>query len=166
MVADEEHPEISWIENSSLEDERRFSDQLVSIISSALPSLAEDRVRLFFLIPTPAPHPDAEARMINEINYPTEGTGDVRLIMLPRGGRCYVVSAEDRLRALVPLAFRLGPPELTFLASNCTFDQHALESEITDFVLNALIAERPQRLANPRLVAGLHFDSGDLVEVF
>lgn len=163
MVTGAGLPPISWEENFGPEDEIRVSSVIVETITRALAAPAERRQRLFFIVPTPTPYAKAESALLAAAVAAGMAAKDLRVLALPHGGRCYAVSGEAGLRMLVPHAFRLGPPELTFIAANCGFDLGAPEADIARFVLDAL---RSEPSAAKRDLAGLHFDSGDLVESF
>ena len=70
---------------------------------------------------------------------------------------------EALFKALLPAAFRMGPPEITLFAANCRFDLHGDENAFAGFLLAVL---KDNATAQTGEVAGMHFDSGDLVEVF
>jgi hypothetical protein len=158
MVTGEGIPKICWEENLGPDEMRRVSDGIVCGLTSRL-ALPMERNRLFFVIPTPSPYAKAEAEMLSALA--TACT--LRLVRLPKGGRCYVVSDESGFRLLIPLAFRLGPPELTLFAANCDFGAAAEEEQIASFVLNVL---RDSSSLAGQDVAGFHFDSGDLLSAF
>lgn len=162
MVTGAELPRISWEEDFGAKDVRRVSDLIVATITAGLASPAVGRKRLFFVVPTPTPYAKAEAKFLAASTAGTPAR-EFRVVTLPHGGTCYAASAEERFRALLPHAFRMGPPELTVIAVNCVFDLTAPEDEIAKFVLAAL-GDAPSTAT--RDVAGMHFDSGDLVEVF
>ncbi|MDD1620691.1 MAG: hypothetical protein LUQ11_04365 [Methylococcaceae bacterium] len=162
MVSGAELPRISWEENFGPEEINRIADLIVATITGSLAPPAGGRQRLFFVVPTPTPYAKAEKEL-----FAAAGEAgmekDLRWVNLPNGGRCYAISGESQFRRLIPSTFRLGPPELTFIAANCEFDLATTAGEITDFVLSALRAE--SRAAMNDFV-GMHFDSGDLVEMF
>jgi hypothetical protein len=162
MVNKTDLPIITWEEDFEPEDERRVSGLIVTTITAALALPADGYERLFFVVPTPTPYAKAEAEMLSAFDTKRVVAKELRIVALPRGGRCYVTSGDMRFRRLLPHAFRLGPPELTFIAANCEFDLTAAQSDIVPFVLKAL-AKMPSAASD---VAGMHFDSGDLVEMF
>jgi hypothetical protein len=162
MVNKRDLPIITWEEDFGPEDERRVSGLIVATITAGLALPADGCERLFFVVPTPTPYTKAEAEMLSAFGEKRGAAEKLRIVALPRAGRCYVTSGEMRFRELLPHAFRLGPPELTFIAANCEFDHKAAQSDIVTFVLEAL-AKTPSSTND---VAGMHFDSGDLVELF
>ena len=157
-----ELPLITWEEDFGPEDVRRVSYMIVATITAALASPTAEQERMFFVVPTPTPYAKAEAELLSAFGAERTAAGELRVVTLPRGGRCYVTSGESRFRALLPHSFRLGPPELTFIAANCGFDLSAAEGDIVKFVLGVL-GDVPCATND---VAGMHFDSGDLVELF
>lgn len=162
MVTNTTLPHISWEENFGPEDMHRVSDIIVETITNVLTVPTDGRKRLFFVVPTPPPYVKAEVELLAAANA-SDAAKALRVVKLTHKGRCYAISSEKQFRALIPHAFHLGPPELTFIAANCGFDLAATESEIANFVLNVL--EDVSFVATGDLV-GMHFDSGDLVELF
>jgi hypothetical protein len=162
MVTGPELPQISWEEDFSREDERRVSGQIVATITSKLTPPAAGCSRLYFFVPTPAPYTKAEAKLLLALDAEGITAKELRVLTLPHGGRCYVVSDENHFRTLLPHAFHLGPPELTFVVANCRFDISSAEEDIVNLVLAAL---RSTPSATQDIV-GMHFDSGSLVELF
>ncbi|MGR9108855.1 MAG: hypothetical protein ACU843_18200 [Gammaproteobacteria bacterium] len=88
----------------------------------------------------------------------------MRIIQLPRG-RCYVFNSEQRFKDVLPRAFEMGPPEITLIAADCLFDLYGDEKIIADFVLKIVLRTQADETAETR-TAGLHFDSGELMEEF
>lgn len=163
MVTRAELPCISWEEDLGPDDIRRVSDLILATITDALALPADGSNRLFFVVPTPIPYVRAEAELLAAAATPGTEARELRVVTLPQGGKCYVIPGEERFRALLPYIFRLGPPELTFIAANCKFDLTAAENEIINFVYAVL----GDALSNSTCdVTGMHFDSGDLVELF
>lgn len=161
MVNKAELPAITWEENFGPEEDRRVSDLIVSTITAQLASPLAEREWLFFIVPTPSPYEKAEVNLLSALGATV--SKDLRVVTLPRGGRCYMTTGEERFGVLLPHIFHMGPPELTLIAANCGFDLTATEDEIAKFVLTAL---KGVSSATPRDVVGMHFDSGDLVELF
>ena len=64
----------------------------------------------------------------------------------------------------MPQAFHLGPPELTVLAFPSTLICLENETELARYI-SAQLARRDTEPA-PCEIVGLHFDSGDLLEIF
>jgi hypothetical protein len=161
MVSKSDLPVIVWDEGFGPADERRVTELIMATMNASLLPQPSGRNRLFFVVPTPAPYANAEANLFAAIG--ADAAQELRVLPLPRGGKCYVTSSEERLRALLPHAFQLGPPELTLIAANCDLSLAAPEGKMTDFVLGVL-----KRLPSTvqRDVVGMHFDSGDLVELF
>ena len=162
MVKSSEPSKISWEEDFSSEDEKRISSRILATITSGLVIPIEGQHRLYFFIPTPAPYQEAESNFAFALEAAGVKSFERRVLMLPRGGRCFAVLGDDSFLALLPLAFHLGPPELTFIAANCRFSLQTQEEEILNFILAILENGAP----DPKNVSGMHFDSGDLVEVF
>lgn len=155
-------PAITWEEDMEPEDVSSVSDAIVSAITAVLkPSTAESH-RLFFVVPTPVPYAKAESELFYAFKAGGKTTGKLRAVTLARKGRCYVISGEQCFRMLLPHIFNLGPPELTFIAGNCTFDFSAEKNTISGFVLRAIKGEPCPDCD----FQGLHFDSGDLIESF
>lgn len=161
MVSEPGLPAITWEEDFGPDDASAMSAVITATITARLKPPASGRERLFFVVPTPRPYAKAEAALLAEFGTGGADAGDLRVVTLPRGGRCYVTADERQFRALLPLAFGLGPPELTLLVANCAFDLTAPEVDIVAFVL-ATLGDVP---SVSRDVAGMHFDSGDLVEL-
>lgn len=163
MVKDkEEHFGISWGEDMGPEDIHRVTDSIVSAITDSFKAPTAGYHRLYFVVPTPVPYAKAEAKLFSAFYASKKMTGELRAVALPRKGKCYVISGEKCFRKLLPLVFDLGPPELTFIAANCTFDICAEEDVIVRFVFRTVKGEFPADCD----IKGLHFDSGDLIESF
>lgn len=156
MVTGGTLPSISWEEDFGPADDGRVSELILATLTSRLRSPV-GRTRLYFVLFTPTPYSDAEQRFL------TAAGGDLRVLSLPHRGRCYAFRDTAAFRASLPLAFRLGPPEITLVGANCGFDLGAPEDEITRLVLTALGQPPAETMGD---LAGLHFDSGDLVEAF
>jgi len=162
MVKKPALPDIAWEENFQPEDEARVADHILRVLLARLPPPPPQATRLFFFIPTPTPYADAETRFLAASQTGTMAGRQPRTVTLPRGGKCYVVAGADSFRKLLPHAFHLGPPELTFIAADCPFDLDAGEAQMAGFVLAALT----HRATAGQHRVGMHFDSGDLVELF
>lgn len=163
MVNKADLPRISWEEDFGPQEADRVSGEIVAAISGNLPTPAAGFERLYFIVPTPAPYTRAEAEFLAAAAKEGSTPQNVRVVALSHGGKCYVFGTEGLFKALLPNAFRMGPPELTLIAANCSLDLASSESDIAGFVLAAL-KDDPAGLAGD--MAGIHFDSGDLVEVF
>jgi hypothetical protein len=161
MVNKADLPVIAWEESFGPTDERLVAGQIVAAITAPLLSPSVGRRRLFFVIPTPTPYANAERDLLSAIG--AEGAQELRVLRLPHEGRCYAIDNEEQFCAWLPRFFRLGPPELTFIAANCELDLTASEDSIARFVMAALDSGASQVR---RDVVGMHFDSGDLVELF
>lgn len=134
-----------------------------SPLTAELTVPAQGQERWFFVVPTPVPYDKAEAEFLEAVQDTGESPAGFFVLLLPRGGKCYATRDLVRFQALLPRAFDLGPPELTFVAANCPFDQTATEHALAGFVISVLDASLSPR---PGQISGMHFDSGDLVEVF
>ena len=156
-------PIISWDENMNLTQVQEQVDATMVRLTSRIEKPMDGEHRLYFMIPTPAPYEVSEAKFLSTLNEGYSLPNQVKALLLSSNGKCYAVSEADRFRDLLPLAFQLGPPEITMLAANCKFDLSAPETEIGAFVLSALKSNISQPLGK---IAGLHFDSGDLMRVF
>ena len=154
---------ISWDESMNLAQVQEQVDATMTRLISRIEKPADGENRLYFVIPTPVPYEVSEAKFLSTLNKGHSFMNQVKTLQLSPNGKCYAVSEADRFRALLPLAFQLGPPEITMLAANCEFDLSTPETKIGAFVLSALKSNIPQPLGK---IAGLHFDSGDLVRVF
>ena len=163
MVTKAEGPRISWEEDIGPEEAARLSEEIVALITQRLPEPEPGRARLYFVVPTPAPYDSAEADYLAAVTAAGGRPESFRVVTLPRGGKAYLFGAQELFKALLPQAFRLGPPELTLVAANCWFDLHGADSDVATFLL-AYLKHDSRELTGE--VAGLHFDSGDLVEVF
>jgi len=163
MVNGMELSRISWEENFGPEESRRTADLIVAAITSSLAPPAAGYKRLFFVVPTPTPYAKAEEALFAAASAAGMAERDLRLVPMPSGGKCYAISGESQFRMLIPNVFHLGPPELTFIAANCEFDLAVTQEEIANFVLRALRGASPTKTND---LVGMHFDSGDLVEMF
>ncbi|WDE00629.1 hypothetical protein [Thalassomonas actiniarum] len=163
MVAKPTLPQINWEEDFTLCDERRVSEQIMTTITSTLAPLPQGDSRLFFFVPTPAPYSAAQDKLLLALEAGGVTEKKRRVLSLPHGGRCYVLSSESGFLTLLAHAFHLGPPELTFIGANCHFNIGGDDGEdMVNFVLAAL-KQAPQSRQD---IVGLHFDSGTLVELF
>lgn len=162
MVNDPKIPLITWEENFNLDDARRVSDLIVATLTEKLASKETGHSRLFFFIPTPTPYQKAEAKLFNAFRVKDDSGCDLRVLALPQNGRCYVTSSAQCFKELIPHAFQLGPAELTFVATNCKSTLSEQEDNLVNFVLTVLEGTK----STTQEFAGMHFDSGDLVEVF
>ncbi|MDH5328159.1 MAG: hypothetical protein OEY58_22155 [Gammaproteobacteria bacterium] len=159
MVVSSNIPTISWEENFSYDDERRVATLILEALRSARGERISDEPMLFFFIPTPLAYDKAELEMVEGYH---KATGEqLRHIAFPRG-KAYVVASPDQFLQLVPLTFKLGPPELTFILSQCGLDLSSSEQSLSDHIVDALAKDS----SADGCYAGLHFDSGDLVELF
>lgn len=157
---------ISWEEDFNPDDDHRVSTLITHTITAGLNQLTEGHKRLYFIVPTPAPYPVAEQEMLRDINVDRDKKTEIdsifRVAKLINGATCYITSGENNFCRVIPLAFRLGPPELTLIAANCGFSIDSTIKEISEFVLAALNAD----LSSGFNFNGMHFDSGDLIEKF
>lgn len=157
---------ISLEENFTAADEHRVSALIVQTITADLTQVTERENRLYFIVPTPTPYRVAEEEMLREIGVysknKTAADGFMRVTRLRNGATCYVISGTSIFLKVIPLAFRLGPPEVTFFAANCPFGIGVALDELSDYVLAALKADRSSGCE----FIGMHFDSGDLMDTF
>lgn len=155
-------PSISWDENLNSQEVINIANLITDTLTAALPSATEGQSQLFFTIPTPTPYSAAEQQLLATKDIQEISNSHFRIIDLPNNGKCYVLNGRGEFCRFIPHAFQLGPPELTFLAANCAFGLMSNETMISDFVVSNL--KKESHLLSE--CTGMHFDSGDLVEVF
>ncbi len=155
-------PSICWDEGLSAKQEQALGQVILDLVRhkqvAALPAITN----YYVFIPNPVPYDSAEAAMFAAL--PAGLAQQVRRIRLPQAGKCYGVVGDAACLALMPHAFHLGPPELTLLALPCGLTSLENEIELARYI-TAQLARRDTDPA-PREIVGLHFDSGDLLEVF
>jgi len=152
---------ISWPEKADPAEEARLAGEIVAGLMHPLRSAGPGQRRTYVVVPNPVPYARAQAAFLASLASEPVAPAGVRVLDLPEGGRAYAVDDQALLRRLIPEAFRLGPPELTFIAANLPSAPDAAGEA-------ALIAPilRDQSDLAPGDIAGMHFDSGDLVERF
>jgi hypothetical protein len=155
-------PAICWDEGLSPEQEQALAHAVLRLIQQRQGLAQFPAGNGYFFIPNPAPYAQAETTMLAAL--PNGLAQQVRVISLPRGGKCYGVAGDDACLGFMPHAFHLGPPELTILALDYGSIALANDGELERFVAQQLAQREP--VAQPCAVVGLHFDSGDLVDVF
>lgn len=158
------HSRMSWAEDLSAIQEQALAHAILDLVRHRQVAALPEAANCYFFIPNPAPWENAEAAMFAAL--PEGLAQQVRSIQLQAGGKCYAVLGDVDCLAFMPHAFHLGPPELTMLAADSklvSFESKS-ESELAHFITLQLARCAP--VPGPRLVVGLHFDSGDLLEVF
>lgn len=159
-------PTIFWDEGLSAKEELALGQAILHVVRqyqvAALLTSINTNSNYYVFIPNPVPYDSAEAAMLAAL--PADLAQQVRCISLPRAGKCYGVMGDEACLALMPQAFHLGPPELTVLAFPSTLICLENEIELARYI-SAQLARRDTEPA-PREVVGLHFDSGDLLEIF
>ncbi len=163
-------PTIFWDEGLSAKEELALAqailhvvrqNQVAALLASSNTS-SNTNTNYYVFIPNPVPYDSAEAVMFTAL--PFDLAQQVRSIGLPHAGKCYGVMGDTACLALMPHAFHLGPPELTVLAFPSTLICLENEIELARHI-SAQLARRDTEAA-PREIVGLHFDSGDLLEIF
>jgi len=152
-------PQISWPESADPAAEQRVVGRICTLLAASLPPLAPGQARLLFALPTPAPYDAAHAALLAGLPAGMQ----IRSLTWRPHGRCYLAEGLTVWPELVPRMFRLGPPELTFLAVQgpCRIGAPAAT------LLQAMrLTLADQRCPDVAAHAGLHFDSGDLRERF
>jgi hypothetical protein len=162
-------PRISWPEVVSAPEVARVQAEIITELKRHLKPVPEDQ-RVYALVFTPTLTPQAEARFLSaaQADRPTP-QDPVRIVDLPRRGRCYSCTTEEVFAALLPLAFQFGPPEVTLIAANLVGhsrgDLHSLSSFLRA-QLRKEACDPESGNGTARDSVGMHFDSGDLVEMF
>lgn len=159
MVTPPPIPPVCWPEAADAAAEQRTAARICELLTEGLPPLAAGDARLLFVVPTPAPYDAAHGAVMAA--WPAGMR--VRSLAWPPHGRCYVAGEPAAWPAVAAEMFRLGPPELTFVAVQgpCGIDSAA---PVLLRMLQAMLADRAD--ADVRAHRGLHFDSGALSERF
>jgi hypothetical protein len=152
---------ISWPEAAGPAEAARLAGEIIAGLTRPLRTPGPGQRRTYVVIPNPVPYGRAQAAFLASLAGEPGAPAGVRALDLPGGGRAYAVDGETLLLRLIPEAFSLGPPELTFIAANLP-DAPETAGEAA---LVAEILRNRSDLASGDL-AGMHFDSGDLVERF
>lgn len=153
---------ICWGEGLAAKQEQALAHAILDLVRHSQVAEQPLLANCYFFIPNPAPWGNAEAAMFAAL--PASLAQQVRSIQLPHGGKCYAVLGDVDCLAFMPHAFHLGPPELTMLAVDGKLISLENENELARFITLQLARRGP--VLGPRAVVGLHFDSGDLLEVF
>ncbi len=164
MVKKIKNPSISWEEDFGPQEESSTSKLILNTMLTQLAAVSLTCTRLYFFIPVPTPYARAEADFIASFNTSYRKETNLRVTELPNNGRCYITSSEELFLELIPQAFNLGPAELTFIIANCQFDLNTEDATIANYLSEAL--QNQPNCKQTRDLSGIHFDSGDLVELF
>lgn len=155
-------PVIFWDDGLSAKQELALGQAILQVVRQNQVAALLTSTNYYVFIPNPVPYDSAEAVMFAAL--PADLAQQVRCISLPHAGKCYGVMGDAACLALMPHAFHLGPPELTVLAFPSTLICLENEIELARYI-SAQLARRDTEPA-PREIVGLHFDSGDLLEIF
>ena len=152
-------PSLSWPEAADPEAEQAAIDRICTLVGTGLPPLGPGHTRLLLALPTPAPYAVADAALRAALPPGAR----VRSLSWPPHGHCYAAEGMNAWRQLLPLVFRLGPPELTLLVLQGDWHLDAPAAGLLQ-AMKSVLAD----LADAGVVAhvGLHFDSGDLRQRF
>ena len=156
-------PQICWDEGLGQDEELLIAERIMAELMLPLSKQYPDSHTLFFIVPTPTPYKAADAAFVAAATTAGASPRTFRELIFRGGGRFYATAEESMFKALLPPAFHLGPAELTLIAAHCRFDFLAPTNEIADYVLAVL---QDRATARRRDFVGMHFDSGDLVEIF
>lgn len=163
MVTDEDLAQLSWEEAFTPIEAAQKAKEIIAALTRRLTSSGPEHHRLYFAVPNPTPYAAAEAEfakaMINEGASPENS----RILTLPGGGKCYAFADASLFTKVLPDAFRLGPPELTLIAMNSDLHLGATEDALVELVLKVLGSRTTAQTGS---AVGMHFDSGDLMQVF
>jgi hypothetical protein len=159
-------PIISWPEAGSESEMARVRDEIIATLTLYLEPAGQCQ-RVYALVATPMLSPPAESRLLSAVQAEAAFGDPLRRVELPGGGRCYVCATQQTFASLLLPAFQFGPPEITLIGANCPHPGDAPN------LLSRFLMAQLQRSSDPeRSVAvlrdsvGMHFDSGDLVEIF
>jgi hypothetical protein len=150
-------PTIAWDEGLDAQQDAALARATIEALVAGLREPESSQRRAYVVVPTPAPDPREQTRWMATAAHHGLAAGSLRLVSLSQGGCCFVVEDRAAVERWLPIVFRHGPPEITLLALNSV--DH-IGSQQVQAVL------RDQSHLNPADRAGLHFDSGDLIERF
>jgi hypothetical protein len=150
--------QITWEEGLSQQQDASLAHATVMALVERLRAPSSLQRRVYVLVPTPAPDLRGQARWVATAEQYGLVAPSLKVVPLAHGGCCFMLEDEALLERWLPAVFRGGPPEITLLALNCT--EPCADGELIQSVLR----DRAPLEAADR--AGLHFDSGDLIERF
>lgn len=155
-------PAIEWPEAPDPSVDSDLSATVLQLLTNAIGSPGSGETRLFFLVPSPPPAVAAEQKLLGVFGDEVLAEQQVRVVVLDNKARCYVVAESACFLRMLPIAARLGPPELTVIAVRCPVELLSFDNRLATLVTQALKGAERMQYA----MAGMHFDSGDLVELF